>query len=406
VKKQAATGFIFFTVLIDVIGIGVIIPILPDLIIELTGGDVSQSSIIGGFLISIYAVMVFIASPIIGGLSDKYGRKPVLLWALFVLGIDYILMAFAPTILWLFAGRLIAGIGGGTVATANAYIADITEPENRAKSFGLLGAAFGLGFIIGPVMGGFLGEINLRMPFLVSAGLVFINGLYGYFMVPESLDKDHRREFSWKRANPIGTLLQLKKYPGILWLLVSMFIVLVAAHATHTGWVYYTREKFGWDMRDVGISLGFVGVMVSIVQAGLVGPFVKKFGQEKGIYTGLFFNAFGLALIAMATQSWMLYALIVPYALGGLSGPSLQGLMTSRVPKDSQGELQGGITGVMSLTAIVGPLLMMAVFRFYTKSPDAPNYFPGAPYALGAVLALISMVPVWWSLRGRVQRTT
>lgn len=389
-KKQAALIFIFATVLIDIIGIGLIIPILPDLLMEVSGLNTSESSFIGGSLIATYGVMQFFLAPILGGLSDQYGRRPLLLLALFGLGIDYLIIVFAPSLAWFFVARVIAGICGSSITVANAYIADISTPENKAKNFGMIGAAFGLGFIIGPALGGFLGGIGVRIPFMVAAGLSFLNLIYGYFVIPESLNQDHRRSFSWKRANPLGTLKQVFGYKRIIGLLVSMFFIYVAAHATHTNWAYFTKLKFNWSPEQIGFSLTFVGIMVAIVQGGLVGPIVKKIGEVNAVYTGFIFNAFGLLMMGIIPYGWMAYVVIIPYAFGGLAGPSLQSIMTSEVPKNAQGELQGGITSIMTLTSIVGPLLMTGIFRYYTNQENE-IYFPGAPFMVGTAIAILSI---------------
>ncbi len=389
--KQAALIFIFATVLIDIIGIGLIIPVLPTLLEEVSGLSTSESSFIGGSLIATYAIIQFFFSPVLGGLSDKYGRRPLLLLALLGLGIDYLIIVFAPTLFWFFVARVIAGICGSSVTVANAYIADISTPENKAKNFGMIGAAFGLGFVVGPVLGGFLGEIGTRIPFMIAAALAFLNMIYGFFVIPESLKMEDRREFAWKRANPFGTLKQIFGYKKIVGLLVSMFFIYVAAHATHTNWSYFTTEKFGWSPFDIGLSLGFVGVMVAIVQGGLVGPIVKKIKEVNAVYVGLAFNVFGLFMMGIVSEGWMVYLVIIPYAFGGLAGPSLQSIMTSEVPKNAQGELQGGITSIMTLTAIIGPLVMTGIFKYYTN-PENELYFPGAPFMLGTVLALISIL--------------
>lgn len=389
-RKQAAIIFIFATVLIDVIGVGLIIPILPKLFEEVAGLNPSEGSFIGGALIATYGVMQFFFAPILGGLSDRYGRRPLLLLSLLGLGIDYLIIVFAPTLEWFFVARIIAGICGSSVTVANAYIADISEPENKARNFGMIGAAFGLGFIVGPVIGGFLGEIGTRIPFMIAAALAFLNMTYGYFVIPESLAKEDRREFSWKRANPFGTFKQIWNYKRIIGLLVSMFFIYVAANATHTNWSYFTSEKFGWSPQDIGLSLSFVGIMVATVQGGLVGPIVKKIGEVNAVYTGFFFNAFGLFMMGVVPYGWMVYLVIVPYAFGGLAGPSLQSIMTSEVPKNSQGELQGGIASIMTLTAIVGPLLMTGVFKYYTN-PENEIYFPGAPFMVGTIIAIASI---------------
>lgn len=397
-KKQAAIIFIFATMLIDIIGIGLIIPILPSLFEEVAGLNPSEGSFIGGALIATYGVMQFFFAPVLGGLSDKYGRRPLLLLALLGLGIDYLIIVFAPTLAWFFVARVIAGICGSSVTVANAYIADISTPENKAKNFGMIGAAFGLGFIVGPVIGGFLGEIGTRIPFMIAAALAFINMTYGFFVIPESLPVEDRREFTWKRANPFGTFRQIWNYKKILGLLVSMFFIYVAANATHTNWSYFTSEKFGWSPQDIGLSLSFVGIMVATVQGGLVGPIVKKIGEKNAIYTGFIFNAFGLFMMGIVPYGWMVYLVIIPYAFGGLAGPSLQSIMTSEVPKNAQGELQGGIASIMTLTAIVGPLLMTGVFRYYTN-PENDIYFPGAPFMVGTVIAIMSIFIARGSLK-------
>ncbi len=398
-KKNAALGFIFVTVLIDIVGIGLIIPIIPNLIMELTDVTNSEAAIIGGSLAATYAVMQFFFAPILGGLSDKLGRRPILLIALLGLGLDYLVIAFAPTLTWLFIARMISGICGSSVTVANAYIADISTAVDRAKNFGMIGAAFGLGFIIGPAIGGFLGEIGTRIPFFAAAGMSLINWLYGYFIIPESLALENRRAFEWKRANPFGTLKSILKYKTILGLITCIFLVYVAANATHSNWSFYTAEKFDWGPQEIGFSLTFVGVMIALVQGALVGPVVKKIGEVKAVYIGLFFNVLGLFLLAWATESWMVYAIIVPYAFGGLSGPSIQSIMAGQIPKNAQGELQGGLTNVMMVTAIIGPPLMTGIFSYYT-SPQQSIYFPGAPFVLGSILAVISIGFAYKSLAG------
>ncbi|MCP9768865.1 MFS transporter [Lacihabitans sp. LS3-19] len=392
-KNSKAIFFILVTVLIDVIGIGIIIPIMPSLYQELTGGTVSEASQYSAYLVFIYAIMQFIFSPIIGGLSDQYGRRPVLLISLFGFGLDFVFLALAPTIAWLFVGRTISGIVGASFTTANAYIADVTEPEKRAQSFGMIGAAFGLGFIIGPSLGGILGEYGTRVPFWVSAGLSLCNWLYGYFILPESLLPENRRKFDIKRANPIGSLLNLKKYPYVLALVLSLFLVNVSNFATQGTWSFYGIEKFGWSKMEVGLSLGFVGLMVAIVQGGLIRVIIPKLGQEKSLFLGLAINSLGLAAFAFATQSWMMYAIMIPFAVGGLAGPAFQGIISNQVGKSEQGELQGGLSSLMSIAAIIGQPLMLGLFRAFTKE-NAPVYFPGAPFLMGGILTVISLLLV------------
>ena len=390
-RSKNALPFIFVTMLIDVIGLGIIIPVLPKLIEEMIGGDLSMASTYAGWLMFAYATMQFLFSPIIGALSDRYGRRPVLLISLFGFGVDYLLMGFAPTIAWLFVGRLISGITGASFTTATAYIADISTPEKRAQNFGLIGAAFGLGFIIGPVLGGLLGHYGARVPFFTAAGLALLNTAYGYFILPESLDKEHRRKFEWKRANPVGSLKRLSHYPVILSLVVSLVFIYIASHATQSTWTFYTMEKFKWNEQMVGYSLGFVGLMIAIVQGGLIRIVIPKLGQKKSIYVGLTLYVIGFICFAFATKSWMMFAFVVPFSLGGICGPALQGVMSGQVPANEQGELQGALTSLISVTSIVGPLLMTNLFSYFTAS-DAPIYFPGAPFLMGAVLTLFSVL--------------
>lgn len=398
-NRKAALGFIFITILVDMTGLGIIIPVMPKLITELTGGSISDASVYGGWLIFAYAFFQFLFSPVLGGISDRVGRRPVLLFSLFGLGIDYVVLALAPNIIWLFIGRVIAGIGGASITTASAYVADVSPPEKRAQNFGMIGAAFGLGFIIGPVIGGILGEYGSRIPFFAAAGLTLLNWLYGFFIVPESLDKENRRAFSWKRANPIGTLLHLKKYPAIIGMIASIFLVYLAAHAVQSTWAFFTIETFKWTEAEVGYSLGFVGFVVALVQGVLIRPVVKAVGQVKAVYIGLSFNALGLLLFAFATEGWMIYAILVPYALGGFAGPSMQGIMTSQVPVDEQGELQGGMTSMASVTSIIGPVMMTSIFAYFTD-PENDIYFPGAPFILATILAIVSMILVIKTLVG------
>jgi MFS transporter, DHA1 family, tetracycline resistance protein len=388
-SRPAALGFIFVTLLIDVIGFGIIIPVVPDLITELIHGDLSQASKYGGWLMVSYAVMQFLFAPVLGNLSDRYGRRKVLLFSLFGFGADYLFTAFAPNIFWLFVGRTVAGITGASMTTAMAYIADITPPEKRAQNFGLVGAAFGLGFIIGPIIGGLLGTLGTRTPFFVAAGFTFLNWLYGYFILPESLPKERRRPFEWKRANPVGSLMQIKKYPALAGLIGSMVLIYLAAHAVQSTWTYYNMEKFGWHKKEVGISLGILGGMVAFVQGVLIKRIIPKLGQEKSIYTGLLIYSVGMLLFGLATQGWMMYAFTVFYCLGGIAGPAIQGTMSSQVLPTEQGELQGTLNSLISLTTIVGPLMMTNLFAWFT-SKAAPIRLPGAPFFAGALFCLLS----------------
>nr|WP_315141744.1 TCR/Tet family MFS transporter [uncultured Flavobacterium sp.] len=381
--------FIFITVLVDVIGLGIIIPIVPKLIENLTGLGINEASKYGGWLLFSFAMMQFIFSPILGGLSDRFGRRPILLLSLFGLGLDYIFHAFAPTIAWLFVGRIIAGIMGASFSTATAYIADISTPEKRAQNFGLIGAAFGLGFIIGPVIGGISSKWGTNVPFLIAAGLTLLNVIYGYFVLPESLSKDNRRAFEWKRANPISSLKNLRKYPVVSGLVISLVLTFIASHAVQSNWSFYTMYKFNWTAEIVGYSLAVVGVLVAFVQGFLIRKIIPRLGQVKSIYLGMSFSALGLLLFGLASESWMMFAFLIPYCLGGIAGPSIQGVISSQVPDNEQGELQGALTSLMSLCGVFGPLLMTNLFAFATAK-NSTFHVPGAPFFLAAFLTLVS----------------
>jgi DHA1 family tetracycline resistance protein-like MFS transporter len=400
-NRKAAIGFIFITLLIDVTGLGLIIPVVPKLIEDLLHTtNISKVALIGGLLTFSYAIMQFLFAPVLGNLSDKYGRRPVLLFSLLGFGLDYLLLAFAPSIGWLFVGRIIAGITGASMTTASAYIADISTPETRAQNFGMIGAAFGLGFIVGPMIGGLLGEMGPRIPFLVAAGLALLNAAYGYFVLPESLDASNRRAFEWKRANPISSLKNLSRFPAVAGLIISFFLMYVASHAVQSNWSYFNIEKFKWSPKMIGISLAVVGVLVSLVQGVLVRFVNPKIGNEKSVYLGLGLYTIGLVLFGLASQSWMMFAFLVPYCLGGISGPGLQAIISGSVPSNEQGELQGSLTSVISITSIVGPLVMSNLFAFFT-GPIAPFYFPGAPFMLAALLMLLSCFFAYKALRTR-----
>ncbi|MEO6759311.1 MAG: TCR/Tet family MFS transporter [Saprospiraceae bacterium] len=403
-SRQAAVGFIFVTLLIDVIGFGIIIPVLPKLIMHLTGAELAKAAQIGGWLGFTYLFMQFLFAPVFGGLSDQYGRRPILLFSLFGFGMDYIFQAFAPTIGWLFLGRILAGILGSSFTTGAAYISDVSTPEKRSQNFGLIGAAFGLGFIIGPAIGGFLGQYGERAPFLVAAGLALVNWLYGLLILPESLDVEHRRKFSWKRANPVGTLAHLRKYPVISGLLVSLLLLYIAAQSVQGAWPYYTMEKFKWDERMVGISLSVVGFITAIVQAVLIRIIIPKIGQTRAVYVGLGLYSLGFLLFAFATQGWMMFAFLVPYCLGGIAGPALQGIISTQVPKNEQGELQGGMTSLMTVSSFIGIPLVTSIFAYFT-APSNPIYFPGAAMLTSAVLSIISTVMAYRTLKGQHKNT-
>jgi MFS transporter, DHA1 family, tetracycline resistance protein len=397
-NRKAAMGFIFVTLLIDVIGWGIIIPVIPNLIKELTHSDTSNAAEYGGWLTGAFAGMQLLCAPLIGNLSDRYGRRPILLISLFGFGIDYLFLSFAPTIGWLFVGRIVAGITGASFTTAAAYIADISTNENRAQNFGMIGAAFGLGFIIGPGIGGLLGQFGPRIPFIAAAILCLLNWLWGYFVLPESLAPENRRKFEWKRANPLGAFNLLLRYKGIGELVISLILVYIASHAVQSNWSFFTIERFKWSPGLIGASLAVVGVLVAAVQGGLIRYTNPKLGNEKSVYVGLGLYAIGMFLFAVANQGWMMFAFLIPYCTGGIAGPALQAIISSHVPANEQGELQGALTSLMSATSIVGPPLMTGLFAYFTHN-SAPVYFPGVSFLLGGILMLASAVFAYHALK-------
>jgi DHA1 family tetracycline resistance protein-like MFS transporter len=393
-ERKPAIGFIFITLLIDTMGFGLIIPVLPKLIAELKNISINQASAYGGLLLSTYAVTQFLFAPVIGNLSDRYGRRPVILSSLLGFGIDYIILALAPSFGWLFVGRVVAGITGASFTTAAAYIADVSTPETRAKNFGMIGAAFGLGFIIGPALGGLLAGWGIRAPFYTAAALCLLNALYGYFILPESLSEAHRRPFNWKKANPFGSLLFFIKKPAIGGLAICYFLIYLAAQSIQGNWSFFTMYRFHWTPGLVGISLAVVGALIGGVQVGLTRVLNPKIGDEKSIYLGLLLYTIGLVLFSFASATWMMFVFLVPYCMGGIAGPSLQSTLAGHVAPNQQGELQGALTSLMSLTTIIGPLIMNNLFTFFT-SPKAPFQFPGISFLLGAVFMLCSLIIVW-----------
>lgn len=397
-KSKAAVGFIFVTMLLDIIGIGIIIPVLPKLLEELIHSNLSDAARIGGWLMFSYALMQFLFAPLIGNISDKYGRRKVLLVSLFVFTIDYLILAFSPTLFWLFVGRILAGITGASASTSTAYIADISTAENKAKNYGMIGAAFGIGFILGPLIGGVLGQYGSRVPFYAAAILCFANFLYGLFFLPESLPISKRRSIDWKSANPIGSVMLFAKYKPILLLMVAMFFMYLAGHAVNTNWTFFTMYRFGWDEKMVGISLAVVGVMVSLVQGFLVRWSNPKFGNAKNILAGLTLNMIGLFLFSIAKEAWMLFVFLIPYCIGGIAGPAMQTEVTNYVNEKEQGQLQGTITSISSSTAIFGPLIMTGLFHYFTQ-PTAIFQFPQAPFVMGAIFQLLAVIFAYFSLK-------
>ncbi|GAB5473232.1 MAG: tetracycline resistance MFS efflux pump [Maribacter sp.] len=390
-SKKTALLFIFITILVDVIGIGIILPIIPDLIMELTGEGTSMAVIYGMWLTTAFAGMQFLFSPVLGEISDRFGRRPILLLALLGLSIDYMIHAWAPTIMWLFVGRFLAGITGASFTVASAYIADISAPEEKAKNFGLIGAAFGLGFIIGPGIGGFFGEIDIRLPFYIAAGLTFANFVFGYFFVPESLTEENRRPIELLKMIPGVSLVSLRNYKGVLLLIFAFFLANLAGQALPSTWSYYGIERYDWSPQDIGISLMVVGLLVAIAQGFLVGVAVKKFGKQNVVVFGFLMWTIGMFLFSLASEPWMLYAFLIPYALGGVAGPTVQGVISNQVSEKEQGNLQGAITGLVSITAILGQLIFSPVFYFFIR-PEGNTYFPGAPYVLAAIFLFVALI--------------
>jgi DHA1 family tetracycline resistance protein-like MFS transporter len=394
--KQASVIFVLITLFIDVLGIGLVIPILPKLVQSLLGGAVVESSFVYGALVSLYAVMQFFCAPVLGGLSDRYGRRPVILLALVGLGSDYILLSFAPTIWWLVLGRIIAGVFGATFTPAGAYIADVSPPEKRAANFGLMGVAFGLGFVAGPALGGLLGETNLHLPFMVCAGLTFLNFLFGLLVMPESLRPENRRALQIGQMNPFGALRAVWRYRAVAMIVPVFAAAQLAQQGLQTVWVPYTTYRYGWSVAAVGLSLAIVGLLSAFSQGALVGPLVGRFGEKKTLMGSLVVAVVGMVLFGLATEGWMMYAVTALYCLGlGLLNPSVQGLMSRAVPANEQGLLQGAMTSVMTAAAIVGPLIANGSFAL-SISPGAPLNLPGAPFFVGSALCLASL---WFARR-------
>ena len=390
-RPKLALSFIFVVVLLDSIGFGIIMPVLPQLIMDVTGEPLTAAARYGGWLMFVYAAMQFFSAPVLGNLSDRFGRRPVLLLSLVAMGADYLLMGWAPTLIWLFVGRFIAGVSAGTYGIANAFIADTFEPDDRAKNFALMGAAFGVGFIVGPVIGGFLGEYGPRAPFYAAAGLAFVNLIYGYFVLPESLKPENRRPFEIRRANPLGTLNQLWKYPVVIGLVFAYFFYMLGHHSLPAVWSYFVMEKFAWTTREIGFSLGAVGVCMIFVQVYLIRVFLDKYGQERTAFIGLIVTILSFIGYAFIPYSWMMYVVIAVGAGQGFIGPSVQGLMSARIPADSQGELQGALGSMSSLVSILSPPFMTQTFAYFSGG-GAPIYFPGAPFLAAAFFTLMGLL--------------
>jgi len=388
---RAAFVFILITVAFDMLAFGIIAPVLPNLILQMEGGSMARASAVTGYFGFAWATMQFIFSPILGAWSDRFGRRPVILISCLGLGLDYIFMALAPSLRWLFVGRIISGITTSNISSAFAYVTDVTTPEKRAKQFGMVGAVFGLGFVVGPAVGGFLGGINLRAPFWAAAILSLANVLYGFFILPESLPKEKRAESAWQMANPLGALTLLRSHPELAGLSAAMTLFYLAHNALPSVFVLYTEYRYGWHERDVGLSLTVVGVFAAIVSGGLVGPYVKRFGEKFSLLSGLVYGILGFAGFALAWRGSLLLASIPFIALWGVAGPAMQSLMSRRVDPTSQGKLQGAINSLRAITGMIGPLIFTQVFAL-AIAKNAAVHLPGAPYFLAAVLLGVSLL--------------
>jgi DHA1 family tetracycline resistance protein-like MFS transporter len=386
---RAAFAFIFVTVALDMMALGVMIPVLPKLVIEFERGDTASAAVMFGLFGTVWAGMQFLFMPLMGNLSDRFGRRPVVLLSNLGLGLDYLLMAVAPSLAWLFVGRVISGMVSASYATAGAYVADILPPEQRARHFGFLGAAFGIGFIIGPAFGGLLGVVDLRLPFWVAAGLSLLNAAYGYFILPESLPRERRAPFAWRKANPFGALVFLRSHPMLLALAAAAFLSRIAHDSLPSTYVLYVDYRYGWDEMSVGLSLAAVGICSMIVQAGLVGPSVASLGERRVLLAGLLFGALGFAIQALAPTG-TLFLIGIPFiALYGLANPAMQALMSQRVGPEAQGQLQGTIHSLGGLAGLLAPFIFTQAFAAFI-APETPLQLPGAPWLLAAAFLIAS----------------
>lgn len=382
--------FIMITVMIDAMGIGLIMPVMPDLLSEVRGGTLGKAAIWGGILSTSFAAMQFLFGPVLGGLSDRYGRRPVLLISLVIMSIDYLVMAIAGSIWWLLIGRLVGGITAATHSTANAYIADISKPEDKAANFGLLGAAFGMGFILGPLIGGLLAEYGTRAPFYAAAALAALNAVFGWVILTETVTDKIRRPFSIKRSNPFGALKVLGKLPNIANLLVVFFLYQVAFTVYPAIWSYFGKERFDWDPATIGLSLGLFGVTIALVQGLLIRPFIRILGERGTVIYGFGFDLMAFLALAFVTSGTLALILTPLAALAGVVTPALQGIMSKAVDDSQQGELQGALTSVSALAMIFAPMAMTYTFAAFTAE-SAPVYMPGAPFLLSVVLIAIAL---------------
>jgi len=384
--RKGALVFLFIAVLIDSVGFGIVLPVFPQLIMDLTGVTIAGAALYAGWLAFAYSFTQFFCAPVLGNLSDRFGRRPVLLLSILTLGIDYLIMGFAPVISWLFVGRTIAGIAGASFTPAYAYVADISPPEKRAQNFGIVGAAFGVGFIVGPAIGGLLGGLGPRAPFMAAGVIALANAAFGFFALPESLPTHLRRPFDWARANPLGTLTQIRKYPSVTWMIAAMFLWQLGHQVLPATWAFYTIAKFHWTAADVGYSLAFVGLLMAVAQGALTRVLIPRLGGERrAAAVGMLAALLAYLGYGFAPVGWMMYVVSLTTLIFALAYPFMNAVMSRQIPPNAQGELQGAIASVYSLSSIIGPPLMTQVFGYFSSSA-APIYFPGAAFLVAAVL--------------------
>ena len=384
--------FVIVTVALNMLSFGLIMPIMPALLEDVTGLLAEDSVGYSGWLSVVFATANFLAMPILGGLSDQYGRRPILLISIAMLAVDLVIMGLAPTLAILFVARAIGGLFSSTYSVANAYIADVTKPEDRGRAFGMTGAAFGFGFVFGPVIGGLLGDIHTRLPFFVAAGIAGINFLYGYFILPESLPKEHRRPFNWKRANPFGALRHFAKLPRVAWFIVAIGFYQIAHAVYPQTWSFHGEIRYDWTEFEIGLSLGVVGIGSAVSQALLTGYLIKRLGAMRAAFFGLTVNGLALLLFAFAGAPWMAYTIIAVSAVGGVAMPAINTITSSLTPPNEQGELQGAQSSVMALTLLFSPILLTQTLQYFS-SDTAPVYFPGAAFLLAAIVTFIALIP-------------
>ncbi|MGC4015881.1 MAG: TCR/Tet family MFS transporter [Luteolibacter sp.] len=397
-RPKPAIIFIFITLFLDIFGIGVIVPVLPKLVEQLQGGNLQAATHSVGWLGALYALMQFLFSPVLGNLSDRFGRRPVILFSLFGSGIDYLVLAWAPTIGWLYLARIVSGITAANFSAASAYIADVTPPEKRAAGFGMIGAAFGLGFIAGPAIGGLLGEHGLRVPFLVAAGITLLNWLYGAFVLPESLAPENRRPFHWESAHPLKALKALGRWPLVAALAGTHFLTMLAGNIYPSLWVLYTGHRYDWGSREVGISLALVGVLAAIVQGGLASRILKVIGERRGVFVGLLAMAVAMTCYGVAPVGWMVYGIIFVGSLAGVGSPATQSIISKAVPADEQGAVQGALNSITSVSGVLAPLVWTGLFSIAIDDKRSFE-LPGLPFFVAGLVSLAAAGLAWRAFR-------